>query len=174
MMIEDVEGTLIKIQNDRPKYSLLENERKWLVSRDVTEDFQEAWHYLIIDRYIEGTRIRLREARDSETKKSIYKLTKKYGGSNLYSEPLASFYISKTEYDLFSKLPSRIIQKRRFRFPENGYEYSIDIFEKDNDGLVLCEIESSSESELLKIPEPSISLREVTKDEMYFGSNLAK
>ncbi|MEZ4740867.1 MAG: hypothetical protein R3B45_00190 [Bdellovibrionota bacterium] len=70
-------GTVIKFVDNKPKYSTFENERKWLVDDDFMISFEGRWNYLITDKYIENSRLRIRSALDSDTNKFIYKLCKK-------------------------------------------------------------------------------------------------
>ena len=65
----------------------------------------------------------------------------------------------------------RIIEKRRHLVTVDGLVWEIDVFEGANAGLVLAEIELSSESQELKLP-PWIGV-EVTEDSRYYNSNLS-
>ncbi len=168
-----IDETLIKFKDNKPKYSQFENERKWLVSRDVKSKIEGTWHYQIIDRYIVGSKIRLRSATDSETGKSIYKLTKKYGIGDCFSEPISSFYISRKEYDLFKDLPHKQITKKRHLLKDGDIAYSIDVFEEDHSELILAEVEAPDIKTLMSIPMPSFAIKEVTEDSEYSGGYLA-
>ncbi|MEZ4742900.1 MAG: hypothetical protein R3B45_10715 [Bdellovibrionota bacterium] len=171
--IIEVNETLIKMVNGKPKYSIFENERKWLVDEEFIKNFKGGWNYLITDKYIKDSRLRVRSALDSETDKFIYKFCKKYGSESPYSEPISSIYLSTLEYQLLSQLPGNIIIKRRYIVRENDFNYNLDIFEGHLQGLVLAEIEADSSDILTSIPSPSFATKEVTEDVKYSGGYLA-
>jgi adenylate cyclase len=65
-----------------------------------------------------------------------------------------------------------IIQKIRYNYAsEDGKIWSIDEFLGKNDGLIVAEIELSSENEYIKIPE--FIQNEVSYDPKYYNSNLS-
>jgi adenylate cyclase len=65
-----------------------------------------------------------------------------------------------------------IIDKARFLVQVGKFTYEVDEFYGENRGLVIAEIELSSEEELFDIP---VWLgKEVTGDQRYFNSRLAK
>ena len=65
-----------------------------------------------------------------------------------------------------------IIDKTRYLVQVGKFTYEVDEFYGENEGLVIAEIELSSEEELFDIP---IWLgKEVTGDRRYFNSKLAK
>ena len=173
METKSINETLIKFKDNKPKYSQLENERKWLAKEEVLKKVEGTWHYQIVDRYIIGSKIRLRSATDSETGKSIYKLTKKYGLGDCFSEPISSFYISKEEYNLFKDLPNKQITKKRHLLKDGTINYSIDVFEENHSGLILAEIEAPDIEKLKSIPMPSFAIKEVTEVREYSGGYLA-
>ena len=64
------------------------------------------------------------------------------------------------------------IVKKRYLFPFQGYVWEIDVFEGDNTGLVVAEIELDCEAELFPIPD--FIDREVSSDKSYSNAALAK
>lgn len=167
------DGTVIKFAGDNPKYALSEHERRWLLDRDVLQVIVNTRHHRIVDHYLTDSRIRLRSMRDSETGEVTYKLTKKYGLGDDYSEPITTIYLAQAEYELFAKLPHRALTKQRYKLAENGVAYSIDVFGEPHHGLILAEIECASQEALLKLPAPSFAVKEVTADERYRGGALS-
>lgn len=165
--------TTIKFAGDLPKYALYEHERRWLVSRDVIKLIENTKHQHIVDHYLNDSRLRLRRMRDSDNGEVTYKLTKKYGLGDDYSEPITTIYLSQDEYELFAKLSHRKLTKNRFKLTENGKVFSIDLFSEPHQGLILAEIECASRHALLQAPAPSFAVKEVTADERYCGSSLA-
>jgi adenylate cyclase len=65
-----------------------------------------------------------------------------------------------------------LIEKTRYREPFGGKIWEIDIFHGDNDGLVVAEVEVSSESEQIELP-PWLG-PEVSSDSRYKNVNLTK
>jgi len=68
-------------------------------------------------------------------------------------------------------LPGRII-KTRYLIPAGKHTFEVDVFHDRNEGLVIAEIELSSENEQYEIPE--WLGEEVTGDPLYYNSNLCK
>jgi adenylate cyclase len=64
-----------------------------------------------------------------------------------------------------------LIEKTRYRQTVGGHIWEIDVFHGDNDGLVVAEIEVSSETETFECP--SWAAEEVTGNLRYFNNNLA-
>ena len=63
-----------------------------------------------------------------------------------------------------------LIEKHRYKVTVAGHLWEIDVFEGDNDGLILAEIELQSEDEAFETP--SWLGEEVTGDPRYFNANL--
>lgn len=64
------------------------------------------------------------------------------------------------------------IHKTRYLVKSNQHTFEIDVFEKDNKGLIIAEIELSSENESFK--KPLWLGKEVTGDVKYYNSQLSK
>lgn len=65
-----------------------------------------------------------------------------------------------------------IIDKTRYLIRNDKHIWEIDVFYGDNEGLILAEVELSSENEELNIP--FWVKEEVSSDDRYFNSNLLK
>ena len=65
-----------------------------------------------------------------------------------------------------------LIDKHRHKETHGGKTWEIDVFHGDNEGLVVAEIELSSEDESFALPPWAV--REVSSDPRYFNSNLLK
>ncbi|MGB5349282.1 MAG: CYTH domain-containing protein [Polyangiales bacterium] len=70
--------------------------------------------------------------------------------------------------DTLCKRP--LIEKVRYTLPVGRHIWEIDVFEGDNAGLVVAEIELASENEAFE--KPDWAGEEVTGDPRYFNSNL--
>jgi adenylate cyclase len=65
-----------------------------------------------------------------------------------------------------------VIEKTRYEVPVGNHIYEIDVFEGENKGLIMAEIELSSETESFLIPD--WLGEEVTNDPRYYNSYLSK
>lgn len=65
-----------------------------------------------------------------------------------------------------------IIEKTRYTMDINNMIWEIDFFEGDNAGLVIAEVELTSENEEFKLP--CFVSEEVTNDVRYYNTNLAE
>lgn len=64
------------------------------------------------------------------------------------------------------------IQKQRYLLPHAGHVWEIDVFEADNAGLVVAEIELSEEGEAFERPDWLGD--EISTDARYYAMNLAR
>ena len=154
-----------------PKYAHIERERRWLVHPHERPGLSHARCVLIEDRYIAGTRMRLRRMTDAAAGLVSLKLTKKYEAGDPLAQPIVTAYLTEAEYALLSRLPANSLVKRRYHQDETGV--SIDLFEGPLAGLELAEIECASHSELIAVGHPAWAICEVTGDARYQGFNLA-
>jgi adenylate cyclase len=65
-----------------------------------------------------------------------------------------------------------LIEKTRHELDVEGHTWELDVFEGDNEGLVVAEVELASEDELFE--RPTWLGEEVTDDSRYFNSNLVQ
>ncbi|MFP2995331.1 CYTH domain-containing protein [Spongiivirga sp. MCCC 1A20706] len=65
-----------------------------------------------------------------------------------------------------------IIDKTRYEIPVGKYLYEVDIFEGENEGLILAEIELENENDSYETP--SWLGKEVTGDTKYYNSRLSQ
>ena len=65
-----------------------------------------------------------------------------------------------------------VIDKTRYLITHENHTWEVDIFYGDNEGLVVAEVELSSEDEHINLP--SWVKEEVSHDDRYFNSNLMK
>jgi CYTH domain-containing protein len=150
------------------KYARFELERRFLVER-LPDAAEPVW--LINDRYIDGTWLRLRRQEPLGGGETVYKLGQKQvpAPPDFWRMTITTIYLSPEEYDVFQVLPAKELRKRRHRFGE----YSIDVFEGDLAGLILAEVTFESEAELKAHAIPDFAAREVSGDVRYTGGALA-
>lgn len=156
-----------------PKYAHVERERRWLV-RDDARPEEGAFRCLLIeDRYIDGTRMRLRRMTDVATGERSLKLGKKYEADDVFARPTVTAYLSETEYEALAGLPGHDLVKRRYELEADGLSYSVDRFEGALAGLCLTEIEVDDDAALRALDAPSWAGREVSHETNYQGGMLA-
>ena len=156
-----------------PKYAHIERERRWLVdpSRIATLDLRDP--IMIEDRYIVGTRMRLRRMQ-METGNPVWKLTKKYECADPRARPIVTSYLDAAEYRTLAVLDARTIAKTRCRVAHGDHEFSIDSFEGALEGLFLAEIEIEDSATLYALPDPDWAMGDVSHDPRYQGGQLAE
>jgi len=64
-----------------------------------------------------------------------------------------------------------LIEKTRYCIDYQGHTFEVDVFEGDNAGLIVAEVELQSADEKVELPD--WIEREVSHDARYFNSNLA-
>lgn len=119
-------------------------------------------------------RLRLRSLTKSVDGSKEFKLCKKYGAVSNFSEPIVNIYLSEAEYQALSKMEGKKIKKRRFKQLSQNTNFTIDVFDEDLAGLVLCEIETKDESTLQRILPPDFAVKEVTENKSFSGGALCR
>lgn len=158
------------------KYARIEEERRFLVKvlpNDLDLDAEYMW---IIDRYLTGTRLRLRRMESEDGSKKIYKFGQKYRSAGLppYQTVMTNIYLDENEYESLSVLGGATLIKRRYPYEHAGYNYSLDIYSGHLEGLKLAEIEAVAGQQITLLSTPEFALREVTNDPFFYGGNLAE
>jgi CYTH domain-containing protein len=158
------------------KYARIETERRFLLE-SIPEDLQGGESFTkIIDHYIPGIRLRLRRIESASGETLVFKFGQKYQAANFQTQQtiMTNIYLNETEYRTIQVLGGPTITKRRYKYPYDGDDYSIDVFEGHLKGLILAEIESRAEREINKLPMPPFAIREVTGDPKFTGGELVK
>ena len=172
------EGTILKRMRGpadeaaHPKYAHREIERRWLVDAERLANAELRDPIVIHDRYIEGTRMRLR--RMDRGGAIAFKLTRKYECEEADARPIVTAYITEAEYAVFASLPALELTKTRFKLAHGGNVFSIDHLGGALEGLVLAEIEMDDLAALRALPDPPWAVRDVTHELPYQGATLAR
>lgn len=150
------------------RYAYLEREQRWLLA--AVPD-QARYRSEILDRYLQGTRLRLR--RVTLPDRVIYKLGQKVRLVDGDPEwvKLTNIYLSAEEYDTFATLAGAEIVKERFVMPWGPADLAVDRFQGHLDGLVLAETELGPDEGLHELPP--FALADVTHDDRFSGGALA-
>lgn len=126
----------------------------------------------IIDRYLRGTRLRLRRMEDAGA--VVYKLGQKVRTESDRPErnKLTTIYLSVEEYSVLGRLDGDDIGKTRWRWTGPGQPLAVDVFHGHLTGLILAECELT-DLEPRRAPPPN-AVAEVTDDDRFAGGTLAR
>ncbi len=153
------------VEDTAPKYARPERERRFLFRAPPRGVVVRTVR--IVDRYLPGTRLRLRAA--TEVDRTTYKLTQKVpapdGGPGL----ITTLYLTPAEHALLSEVPAATLRKTRLSLPPLG----VDVFEDELTGLVLGEAEFDDDDSMTGFPPPTEAIAEVTRDQRLSGGRLA-
>jgi CYTH domain-containing protein len=91
---------------------------------------------------------------DSDTGRCVRKLTKKFESDSPYYRTLNRVLLSESEYRLFDQLDGDRLKKTRHYQHHRGRVFSVDVFEGELTGLVLCETEATKLADLMAAKFP--------------------
>jgi CYTH domain-containing protein len=150
-------------------YARAERERRFLLAAVPPGEIVKT--ATITDRYLPGTRLRLRLTRETaaDTTCTYYKLTQKIPAADGGPGQLTTLYLNEAEFEHLSILPGATLRKTRHSIPPFG----IDVFEPPLGGLILAECEFEDDGTHNSFNPPSWALAEVTTDLRFTGGRLA-
>jgi adenylate cyclase len=146
----------------------VEIERKFLVKRDLLPALRDGVHlvqgYLTVSAEV-TVRVRIKGEKAFITVK---------GKSAGLSRPEFEYETPLQEAkEILEKLCVKpLIEKTRYILPDNGQKWEVDVFENENEGLILAEIELNSEDQQVWLPP--WAAEEVTGKHEYSNSNLVR
>ncbi|GAA1110769.1 hypothetical protein JBF12_01125 [Streptomyces javensis] len=151
------------------KYARVERERRFLLAGPPAPSSVTVTR-VITDRYLVGTRLRLRRAERPDIGGCELKLTQKVPADRpgAVQGLITNTYLSEAEYDVLASLPAAVLSKTRFSVPPLG----VDVFDGPLEGLVLGEAEFTSDEEALAFVPPPECVAEVTDDVRFTGGRL--
>jgi CYTH domain-containing protein len=153
----------------RGRYARAERERRFLFAAPPPPE-EVLLARRIFDRYLTGTRLRLRRSQRLDTGAVELKLTQKIplATPGPVQGWITNTYLTGDEYDLLATLPAATLTKTRFSVPPLG----IDVFEGPLQGLVMAEAEFASDHGYQAFTPPPRCLHEVTTDARFTGGRL--
>jgi CYTH domain-containing protein len=154
----------------RSKYARVEVERRFLLA-GVPEGADVLAIDEIDDRYLDGTRVRLRRMAqvDGATKlKLTQKVPEPDGGAR--QGALTTLYLSEAEHAAFARLPAAELRKSRLSIAP----YGVDVFHGELEGLYLAEAEFSTTQDAAALVPAAFCRAEVTTDRRFTGGELAR
>lgn len=160
---------------DEIKYTRVEYERRFLVS--PSEDWKklvQPYSKTFEDKYLRHSRLRLRVQTDTDTGRRLIKLTKKFESESPYFQRIGRILLSPSEHQLLTALEGDSLRKTRHYHLDRGRVFSVDVFEGELDGLILCETEAEGLEELMSVQASAFVGQEVTEDPFFTGGNLCR
>lgn len=152
----------------------MEIERKWIVCPEkVPYDLQQAERWEIEQHYIQfEPEIRIRRI----NRNKFYRTEKSKPDSvHPCVREEKETEISQEEYETLFQQKKATIVKTRYRIKEkDGRVLELDFFHGTLTGLIVLEIEFENEAEANRFPAPLWTEREVTAEENYKNSVMAK
>jgi CYTH domain-containing protein len=151
------------------KYARIERERRFLLAGPPPAAAVTA-RRRITDRYLPGTRLRLRRIDYLDSGDCEFKFTQKVpvGRPGYVQGLITNTYLSAAEYDLLASLPAAVLSKTRMSVPP----LSIDVFEPPLHGLVMADVEFSTDNEAQSFLPPPAAVAEITNDTRFTGGSL--
>lgn len=148
------------------KYAVVERERRFLV-RGLPSGVSRT--VLIRDRYVAGTRLRLREVSEPDGS-VVRKLNHKVRlGDGPQEVACTSVYLDEVEWDALAGLAGPTLEKRRHHVDRDGLHVVVDDF---GDGTLLAEIDAG-DGPVLEVPSWLDVVVEVTGQEEWTGAGIA-
>ena len=144
----------------------MEIERKYLLKK-LPENLDSYPHRHLEQGYLcVAPVVRIRKDDDK------YELTYKSGGMMVRQE--YNLVLTKDSYEhLKKKIDGRLITKKRYMLPYQGYTIELDVFENDLAPLVLAEVEFETEDQANTFTPPEWFGKDVTFDGRYHNSFLS-
>ncbi|MEK6301272.1 MAG: hypothetical protein AABO41_11160 [Acidobacteriota bacterium] len=163
----------ISLDTEETKYMRVEYERRFLVSPNADwMSAVESYSKTLEDKYLRDSRLRLRILTDSDTGRRVFKLNKKLDSPSRYFRTISRILLSPSEYELLDGLEGDRLKKTRYYHNYRGRVFSIDVFDDELTGLVLCETEAEGLEALMLADPPYHTQLEVTDDPFFEGGNL--
>lgn len=153
------------------KYARVERERRFLLAA-VPQTATTVASRRITDRYLTGTRLRLRRVEDQPGEACVFKLTQKVPADQPghVQGLITNIYLSPAEFELLARLPAATLSKTRLSVPPMG----IDVFDPPLHGLVLAEAEFTTDDAARSFLPTLQVVAEVTDDIRFTGGKLVQ
>lgn len=152
-----------------PHYTAVEYERRFLVTAAPESRWPAAQ---ITDRHLTGTRVYLRKAIHPDGT-ITQRLCKQYPADGAGRAAIAVAELNDHDFVLYAHMEANVITKRRSYMAVDGHTVAIDVFAGPLQGLVLCEVASAAEADVVGFVPPAWARIEVTSEPFFFGGTLA-
>lgn len=155
----------------RIRYAKPEYERRFLLTSPPSGLLSPL---RIRDRYLTGTRLRLRQIETMEGDTTELKLGHKWrpepGDPGVVMH--TSIYLDVAEHALLAHLPGNELVKTRHRV-DGQPNWAVDVHESPSSGVVILEVNFQDREDASAFVPPPWVAREVTREEAYTGGALA-
>jgi CYTH domain-containing protein len=154
------------------KYAHIEREQRFLLAAFPAQLYTVPAK-TIYDRYVTGTRLRLR-AIEEPGRHPILKLGQKIrmAGELPMAVAHTTMYLDRDDYEALAAMPAEELHKSRRVVRLNEIRVAVDEFQGDLEGLVLAEVDLGENGvPISELPIPFLA--EVTGDERFTGGKLA-
>ncbi|CAN5453773.1 hypothetical protein BH23ACT6_BH23ACT6_00070 [soil metagenome] len=124
----------------------------------------------LVDRYVVGTRLRLREVREADghvIRKLGHKVRLSQGPAEV---ACTNFYVNDEEWAVLITLPARQLRKTRHMVDRDGLMVAVDEHE---DGTLIAEFDDRDRASTF-VPDWLDVVEDVSDDESWTGGNLAQ
>ncbi len=147
----------------------IEIERKFLVDKNILNELSDGIE--VIQAYLPSSSHTSVRIRVTNNKKAFLSIKGKNTGAIRaeYEYPIPAHEAREIIDTLCEKPP---IEKTRYELKYKGHIWEIDVFEGENKGLIIAEIELEAENEIFARPDWLGD--EVTFDKRYYNVNLVK
>ena len=158
----------------RSRYAHLERERRFLMGA-APAPVPGLRVLGIEDRYLRGTRLRLRTVREPG-RAEVHKLGQKVRPDESRPSTVehTTLYLDAAEHAVLLSLPADALAKTRTLHPWHDLAVAVDVFAGSLAGLVLAEVDLGEAGVLPADGPPVDWLTEVTDDERLTGGRLAR
>lgn len=150
---------------------MIELERTFLI-RSLPVNWRANPQVNIGDRYfpIRATHPNIRLRRQGKE----FSLTKKHPlVDNVSWQEEQTILLTASDFQVFKKIPARIINKTRYYYRWHGKTIEFDVFRGALAGLVLADVEFSTRKQLRNFRPPNFLLAEITQEKVIVGGKLA-
>jgi hypothetical protein len=164
------DGAVLDRTPGEGRYARVEREQRWVLA-DIPPDAVRLCE--IVDRYLVGTRLRLRRMDDGE--RVVHKLAQKVRPEPVSPEVvrLTNIYLTEAEYDALLPLPAAELRKVRWTVTWDGRAVAVDQHLDRRAGLILAETELDATEPRLPTPPFAPAAADVTDDDRFSGGALA-
>ncbi len=154
------------------RYSLPEYERRFLLDGVPSAATDPR---TITDRYLIGSRLRLRAVDDPDAAFRVVKLGHKRRLAEDDPRMIwhTSLFLDESEYGLLATLPARLLVKTRWTMTVDGHPAAVDVHSGVREGLVVLEVDFGDVESMAAFEAPSWVGPEVTDDHRFTGGGLA-
>jgi adenylate cyclase len=147
----------------------IEIERKFIVNKELWRKIDKPAGNAFVQGYIhsdENKTIRIRTA----NKKGFITIKGKSRADGLSRAEFEYEIPESDALELLNSFTDKTIKKIRYNIPFEGFVWEVDVFEGNNSGLIMAEIELPSEGQTFI--KPDWIDQEVTGDIRFYNSNL--